>query len=55
MTTMGWVVLGVGGWVLFSVLVALVMGWMIRLRDQQVPYRREYRERSEPSEPAAYR
>ncbi len=37
MTTTVWIVLGLGGWVLLSVLVALLVGRMVRLRDQQRP------------------
>ncbi len=37
MTTMAWVMLGFGGWLLLSVLFALVVGWAVCLRDQQRP------------------
>lgn len=49
MTTMGWVVLGVGGWVLLSMLVALVVGRMIRSRDMQLPPSHEDRDASVPA------
>ena len=46
MTTTVWIVLGLGGWVLLSVLVAFLVGPMIRLRDQQRPSWHEDRDGS---------
>ncbi len=46
MTTMAWILLGLGGWVLLSVLVALLVGRMVRLRDQQLPSRHDSRDGS---------
>jgi len=46
MTTTAWIMLGFGGWVLLSILVALLVGRMVRLRDQQLPSWHEDRDGS---------
>lgn len=37
MSTAAWVLLGVGAWVCVAVVVALLIGRVVRLRDRQAP------------------
>ncbi len=36
-STIGWIVVGVAAWLVVSVIVGVLIGRMVRLRDQQVP------------------
>jgi hypothetical protein len=37
MSVAGWIALGVVAWVVIALLVAVLVGRMVRLRDRQVP------------------